>query len=115
LAQATELARRMVAEFGMSDAVGPMSVARADGLGYPGEEMHHRREISERTAELVDDEIRRTLTEAHTRARDLIRGHLDQLHAVARALLERETLDRPALEALMASRPLPALVGAGSR
>ena len=110
-AQATELARRMVAEFGMSDALGPVSVAQADDLLYPGEQIHSRREISERTAEMIDEEVRRLLTEALTRARDLVRENLDRLHALARALLDRETLDRPALEALMAGRPLAALAG----
>lgn len=113
-AQATELARRMVAEFGMSDAVGPVSVAQGDGLGYPGQEIHRRREISERTAEMIDEEVRKALTEALTRARDLIRANLDKLHALARGLLERETLDRPALEALMAGRSLAALAGASA-
>jgi cell division protease FtsH len=110
-AHATELARRMVAEFGMSDVLGPMSVAQGDGLVYPGQEIHRRREISERTAEIIDEEVRRALTEALARARALIGENLERLHALARALLDRETLDRPALEALMAGRPLPALAG----
>jgi len=78
---------------------------------YPGQEIHRRREISERTAEIIDEEVRRSLTEALVRARALIRENLERLHALARALLDRETLDRPALEALMAGRPLPALAG----
>jgi len=110
-AHATELARRMVAEFGMSEVLGPMSVGQGDGLVYPGQEIHRRREISERTAEIIDEEVRRSLTEALVRARALIRENLERLHALARALLDRETLDRPALEALMAGRPLPALAG----
>lgn len=107
-AQATELARRMVTQFGMSDALGPMSVVEGNGLPYPGQELHRRHEISERTAEIIDAEIRQSLTEALVRARDLIRGNLDKLHALARALLERETLDRSALNAVMAGQPLPA-------
>jgi cell division protease FtsH len=109
--QATEIARRMVAEFGMSDAIGPMNVGQADVLGYPGQEIPRGREISEQTAEIIDAEIRRTLTQALERARDLIRANLDRLHSLARALLERETLDRPALEAIMAGRPIPAPAG----
>ncbi len=107
-AQATELARRMVTQFGMSDALGPMSVVEGNGLPYPGQELHRRHEISERTAEIIDAEIRQSLTEALVRARDLIRGNLDKLHALARGLLERETLDRSALNAVMAGQPLPA-------
>jgi cell division protease FtsH len=107
-AQATELARRMVTEFGMSEALGPLSVAGANGLVYPGQEIYRRREISEKTAEIIDREVRQALTDALARARNLVHDNVDLLHAVARALLERETLDRPALDALMAGRPLPA-------
>jgi cell division protease FtsH len=112
-AQATELARRMVTQFGMSDALGTMSVVEEKSLPYPGQELH-RHEVSERTAEIVDEEIRRSLIEALMRARDLIRENLDKLHALARGLLERETLDRSALTAVMAGQPLPALA-TGSR
>jgi cell division protease FtsH len=112
-AQATELARRMITQFGMSDALGPINVAEGNNLlPYPGQELHRRHEISERTAELIDEEIRQSLTEALVRARDLIRENVDKLHALARGLLERETLDRSALSALMAGQPLPPLATA---
>ncbi len=106
-AQATELARRMVTQFGMSDTVGPINVAEGNNLPYPGQELLRRHEISERMAELIDEEIRESLTEALVRARDLIRANLDKLHALAKGLLERETLDRAALDAVMAGQPLP--------
>ena len=112
-AQATELARRMITKFGMSDALGPVNIVEGNNLlPYPGQELHRRHEISERTAELIDEEIRQSLTEALVRARDLIRENLDKLHALARGLLERETLDRSALSALMAGQPLPPLATA---
>jgi cell division protease FtsH len=106
-AQATELARRMVTHFGMTDALGPMGIAERAGPIYLGPEFARRAEISEQTAELIDREIRRLLTEAQDRARTLIRGKLDTLHALAEALLEHETLDRPMLEAIVAHRPVP--------
>jgi cell division protease FtsH len=112
-AQATELARRMITQFGMSDALGPINIVEGNNLlPYPGQELYRRHEISERTAELIDEEIRQSLTEALVRARDLIRENLDKLHALARGLLERETLDRSALSALMAGQPLPPLATA---
>lgn len=112
-AQATELARRMITQFGMSDALGPINIAEANNLlPYPGQELHRRHEISERTAQLIDEEIRQSLTEALVRARGLIRENLDKLHALARGLLERETLDRSALAAVMAGQSLPALTTA---
>jgi cell division protease FtsH len=106
-AQATELARRMVTHFGMTDALGPMGIADRPGPVLLDQEYARRGEISEQTAELVDREIRRLLTEAFERARALLRDNRDTLHTIAEQLLEHETLDRPALEKIVAGRPLP--------
>ena len=106
-AQATELARRMVTHFGMTDALGPMGIADRPGPVLLGQEYSRRGEISEQTAELVDREIRRLLTESVGRARVLLRDNLGTLHKLAEQLLEHETLDRPALEQIVADRPSP--------
>ncbi len=101
LRQATELARRMVTEFGMSDAIGPVSV------GGPGEVMLWGREVipqhatSPHMADLVDEEVRRLVREASARARALIADHRPALDALAAALLEHETLDRAEVEAII--------------
>lgn len=110
-AQATDLARRMITEFGMSEALGPVTVAQSEGLVYLGHETGRRAQVSESIAELVDHEVRRLLTDALTRARDLIRGNVEKLHTLARGLLERETLDRPALEAIMRGESVPPAAG----
>ena len=106
-AQATELARRMVTHFGMTDALGPMAIADRPGPVLLDQEYSRRGEISEQTAELVDREIRRLLTEAFERARVLLRDNLATLHRLAEQLLEHETLDRPALEKIVAGCPSP--------
>jgi cell division protease FtsH len=105
--QATELARQMVTRFGMSEVVGPMAVTEQAGLGLLGREIVQRHEVSQYTAELVDREVRRIVQEAAARAADLIRGNRATLDALANALLERETLERAEVEAIVAGKALP--------
>jgi len=105
--QATEMARRMVTQFGMSDVVGPIAVGDREAEIFLGREVVQRREVSERTAELVDTELKRLLGEAYERARDILTKHRDQLARLAAALLERETLDREEVDLVMAGMPLP--------
>ncbi|HET9708341.1 MAG TPA: ATP-dependent zinc metalloprotease FtsH [Gemmatimonadales bacterium] len=105
--QATEMARRMVTQFGMSDAVGPIAVGDREAEIFLGREVVQRREVSNRTAELVDTEVRRLLGEAYERARKILSERRDVLDRLAQALLERETLDRSDVELVMAGKPLP--------
>jgi cell division protease FtsH len=107
--QATELARRMVTQFGMSEVVGPITVVEHPELALLGRDVVQRYEVSQHTAELVDREVRRIAQEAYTRAIDLIRAHRRTLDALATRLLERETLERAEVEAIVAGRiPEPA-------
>ena len=106
--QATELARQMVTRFGMSEVVGPMAVTEQAGLGLLGREIVQRHEVSQHTADLVDREVRRIVQEAAARAADLIRANRATLDALANALLERETLERAEVEAIVGGKPLPA-------
>ena len=105
--QATEMARRMVTQFGMSDVVGPIAVGDREAEIFLGREVVQRREISDRTAEIVDTELKRILSEAYERARTIIAGHRETLDRLASALLERETLDREEVELVVAGKPLP--------
>jgi cell division protease FtsH len=105
--QATEMARRMVTQFGMSDVIGPIAIGDREETVFLGRELGQRREISERTADMVDEEVRRILRDAFDRATVLVTGNMDTLHALAAALLERETLDREEVECLVAGKPLP--------
>jgi cell division protease FtsH len=107
--QATELARRMVTQFGMSDLVGPVAVGDREAEIFLGREVVQRREISDSTAEVVDREVRRILSEAFERARAILTANREDLDRLTNALLERETLDREDVELLMAGKPLAPL------
>jgi cell division protease FtsH len=100
--QATELARRMVTEFGMSDAVGPIAVSEHPEPAPWGWAALPRREVSPHTAELVDREIRRLVDEAHHQASEVLASHRAALDALADALLARETLEGAEIQAIVA-------------
>src|SRR5256885_2312347 len=91
----------------MSDVVGPIAVGDREAEIFLGREVVQRREISDRTAEIVDTELKRILSEAYERARTIVTDHRAALDRLASALLERETLDRDEVELVVAGRPLP--------
>jgi cell division protease FtsH len=95
LTTATQMARRMVTEWGMSDALGPMAWEPQNPYATDG--LAVGRECSERTADLVDSEVERILGEQRERARMLLGDHIDALAEVAEALVEHETLDGAAV------------------
>src|SRR5213595_3357229 len=104
---ATDIARRMVTQYGMSDTIGPIAVGDREAEIFLGREVVQRREISERTAELVDTEVKRILGDAYERAKTVVLERRDALDRLAAALLERETLDREEVEMVVAGKPLP--------
>jgi len=104
---ATETARRMVTRFGMSDKVGAIAVGDREQEIFLGRELAQRREISERTSELVDEEVKRIIDTAYRRAREILEGRRATLDALAAALLERETLERDEIMAVLEGKPLP--------
>ncbi len=105
--QATNIARRMVTQFGMSDAIGPIAVGDREQEIFLGREVVQRREISESTAKLVDDEVKRILTNAFAEATRILSDRRTALDWLAAALLERETLDRDEVELVVAGKSLP--------
>jgi cell division protease FtsH len=107
--RATSIARRMVTQFGMSEAIGPMAVGDQEQEVFLGRDLGHRREVSEKTAQLVDSEVKRILDEAYRFTRETLKGNRELLETIARALLERETLDAEEIGALAEGRPLPPL------
>jgi cell division protease FtsH len=88
----TELARKMVREWGMSEKVGPMAWG-SQGMVFLGEDLMHSRDYSEDTSRVVDEEVSRILREQEERATQYLQEHRKGLEAVAEALLERETID----------------------
>ena len=107
--RATDIARRMVTQFGMSDAIGPIAVGEADHEVFLGRELSQRREVSDRTAQTVDSEIKRILDEAYEGAHRVLTGNRELLEKIASLLLERETLDADEIKLLDAGRDLPPL------
>jgi cell division protease FtsH len=105
--QATGIARRFVSQWGFSDAVGPILVGDNEQDVFLGRELMSRREVSERTAQLVDTEVSRVINEAYQKARQVLTEHADLLHSLANALLERETLNREEIDLILRSEPLP--------
>jgi cell division protease FtsH len=105
--QATAIARRMVTQFGMSEKIGMMAVGDREQEIFLGREFGQRREVSERTAEIVDDEVKRFIDEAHEKARKILNDHRELLERIALALLDRETIDRDDIDLLAQGKLLP--------
>ena len=105
--QATTLARRYVSQWGLSDAIGPILVGDNEQELFLGREIQTRREVSERTAQLVDSEVSRVIKEAYNRAKETLTENLDLLHRVAAALLDRETLSGEEVQMLSRGETLP--------
>ena len=99
--QATEIARAMVCEWGMSDKLGPLAFGRKEGEVFLGRDFSQQQNYSDDTARTIDDEVRRIVVAQYARATALLEKHLDKLHAIAKALLEYETLDAKDLDVLM--------------
>jgi cell division protease FtsH len=105
--QATAIARRYVTQWGLSEAIGPVLVGDNEQELFLGREIQHRREVSEQTAQVVDSEVKRVIEEAYQRAKNTLEENIDLLHAVAAALLERETLTRDDVNILAKGGALP--------
>jgi len=103
--RATEMARRMVTQWGMSDKLGPMVYGENEGEVFLGRSITTHKNVSETTMQKVDAEIRRIIDEQYTLARKLIEDNRDKVEAMARALLEWETLDSDQINDIMEGRP----------
>jgi cell division protease FtsH len=105
--RATALARRMVTEFGMSDTIGMMAVGDREQEIFLGREFGQRRDVSERTAEAVDEEVKRLIDQAYQRAMAIVKSRRELLDRMVVALMERETLDREEVDLLFQGLSLP--------
>ena len=90
--RATYLARRMVTEFGFSEKLGPLRYSENEEEVFLGHSVTQRKNVSDATARVIDEEIRRIVDEGEQTARDILTTRLDELHALAKGLLEYETL-----------------------
>jgi cell division protease FtsH len=103
--RATQIARDMVMRYGMSDALGPMVYAENEGEVFLGRSVTKTTNISEQTMQAVDAEVRRIIDSQYRLARDLIEKHSEQMHAMAKALLDWETIDADQIDDIMAGKP----------
>lgn len=112
--RATELARRMVCEWGMSDVLGPVTFGKKEEAIFLGREIAQHRDYSEQTAQTIDREVRDIVERNYRRAREIVTAKLPILHDLAQALLEYETLNGADVERIVAGlkvdRPLPGVV-----
>jgi cell division protease FtsH len=104
--QATEMARKMVCEWGMSDSLGPLTYGKKEEAIFLGKEFNRHQDYSEATALKIDAEIKRIVTDQYERATALLTEKRDVLERVAAALLEHEVLDAGQLRQLILGRPL---------
>ena len=110
--RASQLARDMVMRYGMSDKMGVMVYAENEGEVFLGRSVTKTTHISEKTMQQVDAEIRRILDEQYKRARDLIEGHQKEMHRMAKALLDWETIDGDQIDDILAgNEPRPPISG----
>lgn len=101
LERATELARRMVTEWGMSEKLGPLTFGKKDEQIFLGREIAKHKDYSEKTAEEIDDEVRRLVTEAYEGSKRLLQENYDLLDALAKRLLEKETIEGHEIDKLI--------------
>ena len=102
LERATELARKMICEFGMSEVLGPITFGRRqDAQVFLGRDIARDRNYSEEVAYSIDKEVRRLIEDAYEKTETMLRENMDKLHLIANALIEKETLEASELEQLM--------------
>ena len=104
--RATEMARKMVCEFGMSD-LGPLTFGKKEETIFLGREIAQHRDYSEDTAIRIDQEVKKIVMQAYKRASEILESNRETLERIALALLEREVLDAAEIKLLIENKPLP--------
>jgi cell division protease FtsH len=102
--KATNIARKMVTVFGMSEIMGPIAFGQKEEQIFLGREIAQHRDYSEKTAIQIDEEVRRIIDEAHTTAQRILQEHEDLLHEIAKTLIDKETLDGKEIDAIIDAR-----------
>jgi cell division protease FtsH len=101
--KASELARKMVCDYGMSDELGPLTFGRKQEQIFLGREIAQHRDYSELTAQRIDEEVKNVVNSAYGKSSQLIQGNLNRLNKMAETLLERETLNGDEIDEIMAN------------
>jgi cell division protease FtsH len=103
--KATEIVRRMIMEFGMSEKLGPMQFGTSQGAVFLGRDFGHEQNYSDAIAYEIDQEMQRIIRDCYARAKEIVTKHSDQMHLLAKTLLEKETLDKDEIIALLEKGP----------
>jgi len=112
--RATELARKMVCEWGMSEKLGPLTYGQKDEEIFLGRQITRQQNFSSNTAILIDEEVKKIVTTGAKRAEKILNEHMDTLHRLAAALLEREILDALEIDVIIKGGELPPLEKRGN-
>jgi cell division protease FtsH len=99
--RSTEIARKMVCEWGMSEKIGPLAFGQKEEQIFLGREFAQHRDYSEETAQMIDQEIRTIVTESYEKAKDILIQNMETLHKLANTLLEKEALDGHQIDAII--------------
>ena len=113
LERATDLARRMVSNWGMSDKLGPLTFGKKEEMVFLGKELSQQANYSEETSRLIDSEMRRIVENAYNKAKELIGNNEEKLHRLARALLERESLEGNEIDSIMEGKEIRPIMKTG--
>jgi cell division protease FtsH len=101
LEKSTKMARRMVTEFGMSDRLGPMTFGKRHDHVFLGREFGHERDYGENVATIIDEEVTKLVSDNYSRVKDLLQKHRPHMDAIVKVLLEKETLDKAQVDAII--------------
>ncbi len=101
LERSTEIVRRMIMEYGMSDALGPMTFGKKQETVFLGRDLARDRNYGEEVATAIDKEVKDTIENSYNRAKDILEKHMDTLHRIAQMLMEKETIEAAEFEELM--------------
>jgi cell division protease FtsH len=102
--RATEIARNMVTKWGLSDRLGPLTYSEEDGEVFLGRSVTQHKQVSDDTAHTIDEEVRSIIDANYQRADKLLKSHVDQLHAMAKALMKYETINHVQVKDIMEGR-----------
>jgi cell division protease FtsH len=102
--RATEIARNMVTKWGLSDKLGPLTYSEDQGEVFLGRSVTQHKQVSDVTAHVIDEEVRRLIDSNYQRAKDVLEANLDKLHKMAEALIKFETIDESQLKDIMEGR-----------
>ncbi len=102
--RATEIARNMVTKWGLSDRLGPLTYSEDDGEVFLGRSVTQHKQVSDDTAHTIDEEVRRIIDSNYKRSDKILKENIDKLHAMAKALMKYETIDKEQVDDIMAGR-----------